>query len=107
MATLLKTAFRNILSNKTYSFLNIVGLAIGIACAGLIFLWVADEVTYDNINIKKDRIYNVKVNADFGGNKFVMGSTPKLTAASIKAEIPGIVNACRVSDDDVNALFNV
>ncbi len=102
-----KSTFRNLWNNKGYSVLNIVGLAIGIACAGLIFLWVADEMTYDNINIKKDRIYNVKVNADFGGNKFVMGSTPRLTAASIKAEIPGIVNACRVSDDDVNALFNV
>jgi ABC-type antimicrobial peptide transport system permease subunit len=87
--------------------LNITGLAIGIACAGLIFLWAADEMTYDNINVKKDRLYNLKVNADFGGNKFVMGSTPRLMAASIKAEIPGIVNSCRVSDDDINALFNV
>jgi putative ABC transport system permease protein len=102
-----KSTFRNLWNNKGYSALNIAGLAIGIACAGLIFLWVADEMTYDNINTKNDRLYNVKVSADFGGNKFVMGSTPRLTAASIKAEIPGIVNACRVSDDDVNALFNV
>lgn len=107
MNTILKTAFRNIRNNKVYSALNIAGLAIGIACAGLIFLWVADEVSYDNLNVKSDRLYSVKVNADFGGNKFVMGSTPRLMASSIKAEIPGVTDACRVSDDDVNALFNI
>ena len=107
MATLLKTAFRNILSNKTYSFLNIAGLAIGIACAGLIFLWVGDEVTYGNSNIKKDRLYAVKVNASFGDNKFTMESTPRLMAASMKAEMSGIINTCRVSDEDMNALVSV
>lgn len=102
-----KSTFRNLWGNRVYSALNIGGLAIGIACAGLIFLWVADEITYDNSNIKKDRIYAVKINASFGDNKFTMGSTPRLMAASIKAEIPGIVNACRISDDDVNALFSI
>ncbi|HWD89108.1 MAG TPA: ABC transporter permease [Mucilaginibacter sp.] len=101
----LKTAFRNIRSNKVYSALNIAGLAIGIACAGLIFLWVANEVSYDNFNVKKDRLYNVMINADFGGNKFVMGSTPRVMGKTIKAEIPGIANVCRVSDEDIKALF--
>ncbi len=107
MVNLFKTTFRNILSNKIYSFLNIVGLAIGIACAGLIFLWVSDEVTYDNFNIKKDRLYAVKVNASFGDNKFTMESTPRLMAASMKAEISGVVNSCRVSDEDMNVLVSV
>jgi ABC-type antimicrobial peptide transport system permease subunit len=102
-----KSTFRSLWSNKVYSALNIGGLAIGIACAGLIFLWVTDEITYDNFNVKIDRLYTVKVNASFGDNKFTMGSTPRVMAASMKAEIPGIVNACRVSDDDVNALFNI
>ncbi|HEY9002601.1 MAG TPA: ABC transporter permease [Mucilaginibacter sp.] len=102
-----KSTVRNLWSNRGYSALNIGGLAIGIACAGLIFLWVADEITADNFNIKKERLYAVKINASFGDNKFTMGSTPRMMAASMKAEIPGIVNACRVSDDDVNSLFNI
>ena len=43
-----KLTFRNLWKNKTYSFLNIFGLAIGIACAGLIFLWVEDEINFDS-----------------------------------------------------------
>ncbi len=48
-----KTMLRSLWINKGYSFLNIVGLAIGIACAGLIFLWVEDEVSYDDVHEKK------------------------------------------------------
>src|SRR5471030_2579858 len=107
MATILKTAFRNIKSNKAYSFLNIAGLAIGIACAGLIFLWVGDEMTFDNNNVKKDRLFSVQVNASYGSNSFTMGSTPRPMAAAMKVEIPGIANACRVSDEGINSLFNI
>ena len=49
----IKTAFRSLTKNKAYSFLNIFGLSIGIACAALIFLWVEDEVNYDSVNCKK------------------------------------------------------
>ncbi|MDB5090315.1 MAG: Acetylornithine deacetylase [Mucilaginibacter sp.] len=102
-----KTIVRSLLKNKAYGFLNIAGLAIGIACAGLIFLWVGDEMTYNNNNVKKDNLYTVKVNADYGGNAFTMGSTPRVMAAEMKAEIPGIANTCRVSDGDINSLFNI
>ncbi len=102
----IKTTFRSLLKNKSYGFLNIAGLAVGIACAGLIFLWVADEMTYDGNNVKKDRLYSVQVNAGYGGNIFTMGSTPRIMAATIKSEIPGIVNTCRLSDEGDNTLFN-
>ena len=49
----LKTSLRALPKNKTYSFLNIFGLAIGIACAGLIFLWVEDELHFDQFNVKE------------------------------------------------------
>lgn len=100
-----KTAFRNLWKNKVYSFLNIGGLSIGIVCAGLIFLWAGDEMTFDNINVKKDRLYSVQVNAKYGGNSFTMGSTPRIMAQTIKAEIPGIANTCRISDSDQKLLF--
>jgi putative ABC transport system permease protein len=101
-----KVAVRSLLKNKGYSFLNIFGLAIGIACAGLIFLWVGDELTFDNVNLKKNNLYEVKVNSSYAGNNFTMGSTPRLMASTIKTEIPGIAEACRVSDEQIKYLFS-
>ncbi|HMF69851.1 MAG TPA: ABC transporter permease [Flavitalea sp.] len=101
-----KTMLRNMWKNKTYSFLNIFGLAIGIACTGLIFLWVDDELTFDNVNVKKNRLYRVNVNKEFDGKVFTMGSTPRPLAAALKKEIPGIINASRISDTQQQLLFS-
>lgn len=102
----LKTTFRNLWKNKTYSLLNIGGLAIGIACAGLIFLWVGDELTFDHVNTKIDRLYAVSVNLDANGTLYTMGSTPRVMAQTMKAEIPGIADVCRISDSDQKLLFS-
>jgi putative ABC transport system permease protein len=101
-----KTAFRSLWKNKTYSTLNILGLAIGIACAGLIFLWVEDEMTFDAVHVKKDRLYSVQVNLPLASNLFTMGSTPRPLAAALKREIPGIVNTARASDQGKHSLFS-
>jgi len=93
----IKTTLRNLWRNKTYSALNIFGLAIGIACAGLIFLWMEDEVNYDQVNVKKDRLYRLLENQTYDGKVRTFWSTPGPLAEAIKTEIPGIVNACRVS----------
>src|ERR1700730_1105411 len=92
-----KTTLRNLWKNKTYSFLNILGLAIGIASAGLIFLWVEDEMTFDKVNAKKNRLYELEVNMTYGGNNFTMVSTPRPMGTAMKAEIPGIANTARYS----------
>lgn len=103
----LKAMLRNLWKNKTYSFLNIFGLAIGIVCAGVIFLWVEDEVNYDNMNVKKDRLYSVLQNWNYDGDIRTFGSTSGLLAPAIKAEIPGIANACRVTNFSPAFLFNI
>jgi len=92
----IKMMFRNLWNNKTYSFLNIFGLAIGIACAGLIFLWVEDEVHYDNVFVKKDRLCQVMTNQTYDGVTRTFQSTPGPLAPAIRQEIPGIANTCRV-----------
>ncbi len=107
----LKTTIRNLWRNKGYSFLNIFGLAAGIACAALIFLWVEDERNYDNANIKKDRIYAVANNQDFDGKVFTFNgvnsnATPGPLALAIKTEIPGVVNTGRISHGS-NTLFTL
>ena len=58
---------RNLRKNVTYSFINIAGLSIGIACSLLITLWVFDELSFDKFQPKKDRLYQVWINAHFDG----------------------------------------
>lgn len=95
--TFLKTTLRNLWRNKAYSSLNILGLAIGIACAGLIFLWMEDEVNYDQVHQKKDRLYRILENQTYEGKVRTFWATPGPLAAEIKKDIPGIANAARVS----------
>jgi hypothetical protein len=55
----LKITFRNLLKNITCSFINIIGLSVGIACSILILLWVQDELCYDCFHKNADVIYRV------------------------------------------------
>ncbi len=102
-----KTSLRALLKNKTYSFLNIFGLAIGIACAGLIFLWVEDELHYDQFNVKKDNLYFARVNSFLNARVFTHGSTPGVMAPVMQAEIPGVANTCRTTENDTRLLFSI
>jgi len=91
----LKTSIRNLWKNRGYSFLNIAGLAIGIACAALIFLWVEDELTFDHYFSNRDNLYNVKDQQTYDGTTFTFDATPGPMAAAMKQEIPGIKNTAR------------
>ncbi len=92
-----KTTFRSLLKNKTYSFLNIFGLAIGISCAAFIFLWVEDEFTFNHNFAKRDNLYHVMQNEKSDAGINTNGSTPGPLAAALKTDIPGIVNSGRLS----------
>lgn len=102
-----KSTIRSLQKNKGYSFLNIFGLAIGIACAGLIFLWVEDELNFDQFNTKKDRLYFIKENQKYDAYTATFGSTPGVLAPAMQADIPGIANTCRMSEDNASALFTI
>jgi len=99
-----KTTIRSLWKNKGYSFLNIFGLAIGIACAGLIFLWVEDELSFDQFNAKKDQLYFIRENQKYDTYTATFGSTPAPMAPLIKAEIPGIANTCRINGLDTKLI---
>jgi len=102
----LKTTFRNLWKNKTYSFLNIFGLAVGIACAALIFLWVEDELTYNHYFSNRDNLYNIKDQQTYDGTTLTFDATPGPLAQGIKTEIPGIKNTARCTWGD-QLLFSV
>jgi predicted permease len=102
-----KTAFRNFWKNRGYSFLNITGLAIGMVSAALIFLWVESELNYDSGNLKKDRLYAVRVNEQYSTGTLTHWSTPGVLAPAIQNDIPGIANTCRTSEGNTNMLFTI
>jgi predicted permease len=93
----LKITFRNILRNKTYSILNIFGLAVGIACAALILLWVEDELSYNHFFPNRNNLYIVKDKQTYEGKTSVFDATPGPLAQAIKAEIPGIKTTARLT----------
>src|ERR1700712_206135 len=101
----IKTMWRSLIKNRAYSFLNIGGLAIGIACASLIFLWVEDEVNFDSVNTKKDRLYIVRENQKYDTYVFTHSSTPGVMGPVMQAELPGIANTCRASEGETPLLF--
>jgi putative ABC transport system permease protein len=65
----LKIAFRNLLKNKTYSLINIVGLSAGMAVAMLIGLWVYDELSYDHYHSNHDSIAKIRQHTTLNGVK--------------------------------------
>jgi putative ABC transport system permease protein len=92
-----KIAVRNLWKNKGLSFINIFGLATGMACSLLIFLFVTDELSYDRFNADADRVYRVVkdfVNDD--GSRLPDATTPPAAAPAIQKEIPGIEHVTRV-----------
>jgi len=103
----IKTTLRSLLKNRSYSFLNIAGLAIGITCASLIFLWVQDELTYNHNFVKRDVLYKVYENQTYEGKTSTFFGTPGPMAKAMKAEIPGIKNTARITGDGDNALFGL
>ncbi|HVW13045.1 MAG TPA: ABC transporter permease [Mucilaginibacter sp.] len=104
--TFIRTAFRSFQKNKGFSFLNILGLAIGITCAALIFLWVEDEVNYDSVNLKKDRLYMAWENQKYDTYVFTESSTPGPLGPAMKEELPGVANVCRMMEGTRTLLFS-
>ncbi|HWB27246.1 MAG TPA: ABC transporter permease [Chitinophagaceae bacterium] len=83
-------AWRNILRNKINSTINISGLAIGMACVILIALYITDELSYDKFFGNVDHVYQVNLDANFGGQQFYTSGTPPPVGIAMKKEFPEI-----------------
>jgi putative ABC transport system permease protein len=95
-ASYLKAAFRNLKKYKGYSFINIFGLAVGIACCILILMWVRDELSFDGFHAKAARLFRIVEQQTYqGGEIFPVAVTPAPLAPSIKEEFPEIAETCR------------
>ncbi len=92
-----KVALRNIKRYKTFSTINIMGLAISMSCVILIFLWVRDEITYDEFNSNLENIYRVVIR-DSSTNKIRNSAvTPAPLAYVLKNEYPEITQITRTA----------
>ncbi|MBB5285606.1 putative permease [Rhabdobacter roseus] len=92
----LKIAWRNLVKNKSFSLINILGLALGMACSLLIMLWVGDEIKMDRFHENDARIYHVMENQHYSGSINTYASTPGILADHIVKDIPEIEMASQV-----------
>jgi putative ABC transport system permease protein len=88
-----KVAFRHIRRRKVYSFINVLGLTIGMACFILIGLWVKDELSFDRFHQKKDRIFRVLNRMQDGNVNF---NITYALGPALKTEYPEVEEAARV-----------
>ena len=93
----LKIAFRVIKKHKGYSFINITGLAVGIACCVLILLWVQDELSFDRFHDNYREIYRTTLNIEGQWTS----SSPWALAPILKREYPEILSATRYRENDL------
>ena len=91
-----KIAWRNLLRNKGFSAINIIGLAIGIATCLIIMLFVNNELGYDRFNKKADRIFRVTFQGAAGGEMFNESSVMPPVAQTMKTDFPEVQEATRL-----------
>ncbi|MEO6536953.1 MAG: ABC transporter permease, partial [Ferruginibacter sp.] len=94
----LKIAVRNLWKNKGFSFINIFGLAVGIAVCLMIMLFVIDELSFDKYNTKSDRIYRVDGDVKFGGTRFILAVAPDPMGPTLKKDYPEVEQYVRFRD---------
>ncbi len=86
----LKIAFRNLWRHKVYSFINIMGLTVGITACFLIFLYVRFEISYDKFHTKADRIYRLTCDTKTPTETLYESITSAPMAANIKKDFPEV-----------------
>ena len=90
-----KIALRNLKKHKGYTFINITGLAVGLACCLLIVLFVRDELSYDRYHDNADQIYRITLDALLGEQAINGPISPAPMAQALVNDFPEVVQATR------------
>jgi len=106
LKNLVKTAWRSLLRNKAFSFINLLGLVLGMGCSLLIFLWVQDERSMDAFHTKSADIYGVYERVFSEGKVEAAHWTPGLLATELKRRVPEVQYASSF-DPNQSATFEV
>ncbi|MBN2206288.1 MAG: ABC transporter permease [Candidatus Aminicenantes bacterium] len=91
-----KIALRKARKQKAYSFINIAGLAVGLAACLLILVWVKDELSYDRYHEQADRVFRVAQSEEIGGVPAELAVAPFVSAPAFAAEIPEVETYARL-----------
>ena len=107
MSYQIRLIFRNFRRNRNSFFINLIGLATGFACAILIFLWVADEMSVDKFHKTDKQLYQVMENQAMSKGILTQEYTPDMLARTLAAEFPEIKYAVAVSPASMLGNFTV
>ncbi|HEX5025778.1 MAG TPA: ABC transporter permease [Agriterribacter sp.] len=91
-----KTSWRNLRKNKLFSFINILGLSLGITTCFIIMMYVQDELSYDRFNKNADHIARIIFTADINGGKINESVLMPPVAATMKKDFPEVKDATRI-----------
>ncbi|MCP4727311.1 MAG: FtsX-like permease family protein [bacterium] len=91
----LKITFRNIKRHKSYSFINVFGFAVGLACSILIMLWVQDELSYDKFHDKSENIYRIVWKGNFAGMEAEVATSVFAVGPYLVDNYPEVLNYVR------------
>lgn len=94
----IKIAWRNILSNRLFSFINIIGLAIGIACCSIIYLYVNYELSYDKYHENGDRVFRVTTLLKDPKKQDHFAPSSPMMAVRIKTNFPEVSKYFRMNE---------
>ncbi|MCP5104231.1 MAG: FtsX-like permease family protein [bacterium] len=92
----LKTAFRNMLRHKGYSFINIAGLAIGMACCILLVVYIHSELSFDRYHENADRIYRLCMHSKMGKSEITWPSSNAVTGPALRKGYPEVEDTARI-----------
>ncbi|MDH3246468.1 MAG: ABC transporter permease, partial [Saprospiraceae bacterium] len=99
------TAWRNLIRNRGYTMINIIGLAIGLTCFLLILLYVKSELGFDTFHEKGDQIYRVALERKYPGRSREYAIIPHSYAQSIEDDLPEVKESCRLFYFAQNTVF--
>jgi putative ABC transport system permease protein len=85
-----KIAWRNLLKNRGFTAINIIGLSLGMGCFIMISMFVIDELSYDRYHEKADRIYRINSDIIFGGTEMSMAVTSDPMGEALKSDYPEV-----------------
>ncbi len=97
LTNLIKYSIRALMRQRAYVFINILGLAIGLSCSLIIAVFISHELSFDQYNVKKDRIYRVILNGKLGGQELTVASTASPVGPAMLEEFPEVENFLRMN----------
>ena len=94
----IKLSLRNLIKNKVYSFINISGLAIALACSFLILLYILNETSFDRFHKEADNIYRVNTWYNYDTEGFFYGIANDFVGPNSKTDFPEVKNFTRIAN---------